>query len=680
MQTGTYEIAISKRFLRELNTRRAKHPQMRVHIDSFMELAFEPFSKEKRTEKLFDARSPERYSLRVNDNFRVIFDKLPPNRIIYRAIDDHQGSYRSSPRISRIDWENTQAFPVSLDTPKRIRTRTKDEVGLITPATVQPDDDALKHVVGHEENSSSEIFEDTDIEIAELPAPTQSTAQRAEILEKVEELSNDPCVFFDSASDFRKAMNGELDEWMLFLPEHHRQIVTQRFGGAARIFGASGTGKTCILLHRAVFLARNTGGEVIVLSFRLTLAGFLAGLVDRLCSDDKETRKRIRVVGLEEIAGEIARKTNTISVDEQKSLIGKAIQQVPFEPASLRRRLRGGKTIVEFAFNEIAQWVKGATNGDREDYDTFSFPNGKPALSEEEGDWIFAVLAAYERLKGNRSDLQDVLLLARGRLLKTAELRKVAVLVDEFQDLDLCALTFVKALVRSPENLFFAGDHRQRIYRSVPSFSKAGINILGRSREVTLNYRNSPEIYAVAEAIRRGMGHDPDNVDGSDGLVDFARPHSRKPAFRRFDERKQESRWVQEEIGQLIEGGTPEHNIAIISLNIEQTDELSNCESRLRIIKLDVEQVKRVTFFAKGYAKRMTIHQAKGFEFPIVFIVGLSEDVFSETYATAGVGDDGEFVRALLYVAVTRARDTLYMSSSGEPLRLLTELKPGLLS
>lgn len=61
----------------------------------------------------------------------------------------------------------------------------------------------------------------------------------------------------------------------------------------------------------------------------------------------------------------------------------------------------------------------------------------------------------------------------------------------------------------------------------------------------------------------------------------------------------------------------------------------------------------------------MTIHQSKGLEFPCVFIVGLTEGVFPNHRSIRERRKDGEEEeRRLMYVAVTRAEDILYLSES----------------
>ena len=56
-----------------------------------------------------------------------------------------------------------------------------------------------------------------------------------------------------------------------------------------------------------------------------------------------------------------------------------------------------------------------------------------------------------------------------------------------------------------------------------------------------------------------------------------------------------------------------------------------------------------------------TIHQAKGLEFEVVFVIMLCEGAFPSARSIE-VLDGEEEERRLFYVAVTRARDQLYLS------------------
>ena len=84
--------------------------------------------------------------------------------------------------------------------------------------------------------------------------------------------------------------------------------------------------------------------------------------------------------------------------------------------------------------------------------------------------------------------------------------------------------------------------------------------------------------------------------------------------------------------------------------------------------------------------KMMTIHQAKGLEFPFVFIIGLSEGIFPNMRTVREYKKNGEEEeRRLMYVAITRAQKALFLTESEGfnastkmnkyPSRFLTEIK-----
>ncbi|MFT4083868.1 MAG: DNA helicase PcrA [Nocardioides sp.] len=62
-----------------------------------------------------------------------------------------------------------------------------------------------------------------------------------------------------------------------------------------------------------------------------------------------------------------------------------------------------------------------------------------------------------------------------------------------------------------------------------------------------------------------------------------------------------------------------------------------------------------------GVVTMMTLHTAKGLEFPVVFLTGLEDGVFPHSRAL-GDGKELEEERRLAYVGITRARERLYLS------------------
>ncbi len=85
--------------------------------------------------------------------------------------------------------------------------------------------------------------------------------------------------------------------------------------------------------------------------------------------------------------------------------------------------------------------------------------------------------------------------------------------------------------------------------------------------------------------------------------------------------------------------------------------------------------------------KLMTVHAAKGLEFPYVFLIGLNEGVFPAKRTDSFEGMEEE--RRLCFVAMTRAQKALFLSGTegrtfdGAPKymsRFLLDIEPGLVS
>jgi len=89
----------------------------------------------------------------------------------------------------------------------------------------------------------------------------------------------------------------------------------------------------------------------------------------------------------------------------------------------------------------------------------------------------------------------------------------------------------------------------------------------------------------------------------------------------------------------------------------------SNDDAKLEQYLEDVSLIADIDMHAdeKNVVTMMTIHSAKGLEFPIVFVTGCEEDIFplSNRFSTEATVEEE---RRLFYVAVTRAKQKVYIS------------------
>ena len=80
----------------------------------------------------------------------------------------------------------------------------------------------------------------------------------------------------------------------------------------------------------------------------------------------------------------------------------------------------------------------------------------------------------------------------------------------------------------------------------------------------------------------------------------------------------------------------------------------------------------------KGKVNLMTIHASKGLEFPVVFIAGCEEGLIPHARSVAENDGNVEEERRLFYVAITRARDKLFLTSCQQrkKMNMINECTP----
>ena len=101
-------------------------------------------------------------------------------------------------------------------------------------------------------------------------------------------------------------------------------------------------------------------------------------------------------------------------------------------------------------------------------------------------------------------------------------------------------------------------------------------------------------------------------------------------------------------------------------------DSMDELLSTLRLA--DEGDIRRVSGsgYQSGAVRLMTLHGAKGLEFPVVFLAGMNEGALPLTHAHSET--DIEEERRLFFVGITRAKEELILSCGGKPSSFLTEL------
>jgi hypothetical protein len=265
----------------------------------------------------------------------------------------------------------------------------------------------------------------------------------------------------------------------------------------------------------------------------------------------------------------------------------------------------------------------------------------------------------------------DILRAARKRLeVGTAPPAYRSVVVDETQDFSTEALRLVRAIAgpEHPDDLFLVGDAHQRIYGRPAPLSQCGINIRGRrSRELRINYRTTAAICRWAFRTLGAAEFD-DLDDGKvrgKGYVSLRA--GEKPIVRHFSNAAEEYAFVAGEIRQLLEQGVNPESICVVArLGNLLSDGIGPALAKAGIDHEILDKNKPRT----GCVRLATMHRVKGLEFPAVFVTCVNDGILP--LASLVDSDDPVVAeqahareRCLLYVAASRARDTLYVVSHG---------------
>jgi superfamily I DNA/RNA helicase len=250
--------------------------------------------------------------------------------------------------------------------------------------------------------------------------------------------------------------------------------------------------------------------------------------------------------------------------------------------------------------------------------------------------------------------------------------------VDEAQDVSVPQLGLLASLGGwRPEGLFFAGDLGQRIFQQPFSWKTLGVDIRGRSRTLRVNYRTSHQIRMQADQLLEPELADVDgNVEGRRGTISvFNGP---EPTIMVLESRELEidtvSVWLME---RLSENVAP-HEIGVFVRSAAEIDRACAAAEKAGVHFRILDENVEVT---RDHVSISTMHLAKGLEFRAVTVMACDDDVIPLQKRIETVSDvtDLEEVynteRHLLYVACTRARDHLLVTSVDPASEFLDDLR-----
>jgi mRNA-degrading endonuclease RelE of RelBE toxin-antitoxin system len=660
------------------------------------DLQLNPASPGMQFHKLDKAKDKNFWSVRVSSDVRLIVHKTSGSLLLCYA-GHHDPAYRWAERRRLETHPKTGAaqFVEVRETVQEILVPKYIEVE--QPATPKPllfaaltDDELLSYGVPLEWLADvREANEDSLLVVADhLPAEAAEALLELAVggkpvIAKAVAPGADPFEHPDAQRRFRVMTNVEeleraleypWDKWTVFLHPAQRQIVERDYNGPARVSGSAGTGKTIVALHRAVFLARaNPDARVLLTTFSDVLANALRTKLRRLISNEPRLGERLEVQSIQAIGRRLFQPhlgaTRIATQEEVRALVQEASAEVG-----------GHKFSQSFLRTEWEQVVDAWQLENWEDYRDVRRLGRKTRLPEAQRAILWSI---YERVRERLS--ADKLITEAGMFSRLATLLSTSsnppfdfAVVDESQDMGVPHLRFLAALgADRPNGLFFAGDLGQRIFQQPFSWFALGIDVRGRSRTLRVNYRTSHQIRTQADRL---LGPEVTDVDGNveerAGTVSVF--NGLAPTVAVCESQAHESEAVTNWILALSADGVAPHEFGVF---VRSAAEMDRARAAVEAAVLPFAVLDDKVETTSGLVAVATMHLAKGLEFRAVVVMACDDEVIPLQERIETVTDDADLEdvynteRHLLYVACTRARDHLLVTSVAPASEFLDDLR-----
>jgi superfamily I DNA/RNA helicase/mRNA-degrading endonuclease RelE of RelBE toxin-antitoxin system len=659
--------------------------------------------------KLDKAKDKNFWSARVGSDIRLILHKTAVSLLLC-YVDHHDKAYRwaerrkleTHPTTGAAQWVEIKeraedvaaAWPMGVaekaanpwvfNPPKALlfAQRTDDELlGYGVPAewladVRAADEDGLMALAEHLPKEAAEAL----LELATGGSPAVAP---------VAPLGANPFDHPDAQRRFRvmhdvdeleRALSAPWEKWITFLHPAQRDWVERDYSGPARVSGSAGTGKTIVALHRAVYLARkHADSRVLLATFSEPLASALHQKLRLLISGTPRLAERLEV---QSVVG-VGERLYAAKIGRLKVASAQAVAQaLAYAIARVEPTVSPPLTL-PFVQSEWDGLINEWQVESWEAYRDLVRLGRKTKLPEARRAAVWAVVEKA------RAQLREQGLITHAQMFSQLAKHFESVekppfdfiVVDEAQDVSVAQLKFLAALgaqagAPKANGLFFAGDLGQRIFQLPFSWKSLGVDVRGRARTLTINYRTSHQIRAQADRLLGPEVADVDgNVETRKGTVSVF--NGQQPLVCTFATEAAEVAGVGEWLRQCSSEALRPAEMAVFVRSEAQLDRARQAvkSAGLEYCVLDDKVRPEET-----KVSICTMHLAKGLEFRAVVVMACDDEVVPLQSRIEDIADGADLQevynteRHLLYVACTRARDRLLVTATDPASEFLEDL------
>ncbi len=510
-----------------------------------------------------------------------------------------------------------------------------------------------------------------DLTMAAVPENVRERVFDALVEPDFDVVAAKPSLVAQELSDFQRFYDGELTSFLLRLDAEQQRFVNWAVNGSgpALVKGGPGSGKTVIALYRVRALIdalRERGNQrprILLTAYTNTLVTASRQMLRELIGADAD---HVEIFTADKLAWDISKRANALPaeiVDDGQAMVvvKRALDRLARGSDEDRVLAKSIQSLnLPYLLDEIDTVLVARQHSSLESYLAESRTGRGKRLTAIQRQAIWRVHDACEAEASQSNKLTWAQFRRRAAelvLQGTEPAPYDGVLIDEAQDLQPTTLRLLVALCKSKDRLFLTADPNQSIYGS--GFRWADVHqdlqFRGRTGVLRTNYRSTQQIMSGAGAYLRGAELD-ESYEGSDSPR-----KGHRPAVRFYETNDEQmhalSTFIRKATYSMHRGLTgcavltPSHN-AGMEIARWLTDHGQPARFMARTaIDLDAPVIKVVP-----------MKSAKGLEFPIVALAGLSPK-YPGPYPYDATDDQIQEIqlreRRTLYVGMTRAMEAL---------------------
>ncbi|MFW6025915.1 MAG: ATP-dependent DNA helicase UvrD2 [Candidatus Woesearchaeota archaeon] len=457
--------------------------------------------------------------------------------------------------------------------------------------------------------------------------------------------------------------------------DHQKKAIISPEKNILTIAGA-GTGKTTVLTKRIEFLKQfrmSSDKEILAVTFTKRAKEEMISRIDSSLS------KKVSVETFHSFCEKMLQRYNDLIYDKSFNVLSYkdkirivnnalSVIDLNFDRAiniyfsKRQRSYKDDEKLKNTLVNDIF-FVRDYFKSKNKEIKYENFENVKE-IDENKLKLVFSVsnyINSYMKKKGLRDftdQMVDTIKLFKQHPEKIPHFSHI--LVDEFQDINSIQMELIKLI--SFDNSFFVGDPRQSIFGwrgSDVNYILNFDNFFDNPQIIMLdkNYRSNQHIINLANKVIENM-----NLND----LKAVREGKNQISLKKFESEKKEFEFVIDEIKENVKMGTNPSEIYVISRTNKSLKKFSN-----ELVKQGINHIYNGN--RRGDRKGIflsTVHSVKGMEAKIVFLIGANSVNFPIKTSEHPIidmikvdeYDKEEEERRLLYVAMTRAKDKLYIS------------------